>query len=62
MNAASLSASEQSAAPDDAALVELLGEAVRTVPGDSSALKITTPFDLQVAELLMAQRSASISA
>lgn len=49
-----LSANEQQAAPDDAALVELLGEPVRTVPGDARALKITTPFDLQVAQLLAA--------
>lgn len=45
-------ASEASAAPDDSALVELLGEPVEIVPGHANALKITTPFDLQVAELL----------
>ena len=51
---AALSAAEQSAAPDDAALVELLGEPVVLVPGDQRALKITTPFDLAIAQLLRA--------
>ncbi|MGH4024388.1 MAG: 2-C-methyl-D-erythritol 4-phosphate cytidylyltransferase [Pseudonocardiaceae bacterium] len=37
---------------DDAGLVELLGEPVTTVPGHPHAFKITTPFDLQVAESL----------
>lgn len=47
-----LSASEASAAPDDAALVELLGIPVEIVPGHENALKITTPLDLVVANLL----------
>ena len=47
-----LSVSEQAAAPDDAALVELLGEPVATVPGDRRALKITTAFDLRLAQWL----------
>jgi 2-C-methyl-D-erythritol 4-phosphate cytidylyltransferase len=38
---------------DDAGLVERLGEAVWTVAGDDAALKITRPFDLAVAELLL---------
>jgi 2-C-methyl-D-erythritol 4-phosphate cytidylyltransferase len=39
---------------DDAGLAEKLGEAVRTVPGDEAALKITRPLDLALAELLLA--------
>jgi len=38
------------AATDDAGLVERLGVPVHTVPGDVAAMKITTPFDLAVAE------------
>jgi 2-C-methyl-D-erythritol 4-phosphate cytidylyltransferase len=37
---------------DDAGLVERLGEPVATVAGHPYALKITTPFDLVVAEAL----------
>lgn len=40
-------------ATDDAGLVERLGEPVHTVPGDPLAFKITTPWDLRVAELLV---------
>lgn len=39
-------------APDDAALVEALGEPVATVVGDARAMKVTTAFDLRLAELL----------
>lgn len=38
------------AVTDDASLVERLGEPVHTVPGDPLAFKVTTPFDLVVAE------------
>jgi 2-C-methyl-D-erythritol 4-phosphate cytidylyltransferase len=38
---------------DDAGLVEKIGVAVHTVAGDVAALKITTPFDLRVARLLL---------
>jgi 2-C-methyl-D-erythritol 4-phosphate cytidylyltransferase len=38
---------------DDASLVERLGVAVHTVPGAPEALKVTTPFDLQVAEAVL---------
>jgi 2-C-methyl-D-erythritol 4-phosphate cytidylyltransferase len=38
---------------DDAGLAEKLGVAVQTVPGDEAALKITRPFDLTVARLLL---------
>ena len=37
-------------ATDDAGLVERIGVPVYTVPGDVAAMKITTPFDLAVAE------------
>ncbi|RDB48686.1 2-C-methyl-D-erythritol 4-phosphate cytidylyltransferase [Tsukamurella tyrosinosolvens] len=39
-------------ATDDAGLVERAGGTVVTVPGDPLALKITTAFDLRVAEVL----------
>ena len=39
-------------ATDDAALVEALGVDVRVVPGEALAFKITTPFDLRVAQFL----------
>jgi 2-C-methyl-D-erythritol 4-phosphate cytidylyltransferase len=41
-------------ATDDAALIEMLGEPVRIVPGDWRNLKITTPADLRTAERLLA--------
>ncbi|MHA6798109.1 2-C-methyl-D-erythritol 4-phosphate cytidylyltransferase [Bounagaea algeriensis] len=41
-------------ATDDAGLVERLGEPVATVPGHPRALKITTEFDLAVAETVLA--------
>ncbi|MBA0127834.1 2-C-methyl-D-erythritol 4-phosphate cytidylyltransferase [Haloechinothrix sp. YIM 98757] len=47
-------ASTDPEATDDAGLVERLGIAVRTVPGDVRAMKITTPFDLAVAEAVLA--------
>jgi 2-C-methyl-D-erythritol 4-phosphate cytidylyltransferase len=40
---------------DDAGLAEKIGVAVWTVPGEESALKITRPFDLAIAELLLDQ-------
>lgn len=58
---AKLSANEGSAAPDDAALVELLNEPVEIVSGHPNALKITTPFDLEVAQLLADKLSAVAS-
>ncbi|MDO5495375.1 MAG: 2-C-methyl-D-erythritol 4-phosphate cytidylyltransferase, partial [bacterium] len=44
---------------DDAGLVEALGEPVWLVPGSERALKITTPFDLELAEFLAAPRRAA---
>ncbi len=46
-------------ATDDAGLVERLGVAVRTVPGDPLAFKITTPLDLHLAEALLADGTRS---
>lgn len=45
---------EAVAATDDAALVEAVGGTVWTVPGEESAMKITTTRDLIIAELLVA--------
>src|SRR5262249_27857228 len=42
---------------DDAGLVERLGIPVATVPGSTDALKITTPFDLVVAEAILRGRA-----
>ncbi|MGA2927522.1 MAG: 2-C-methyl-D-erythritol 4-phosphate cytidylyltransferase [Solirubrobacteraceae bacterium] len=44
------------AATDDAWLIERTGGTVRLVPSGASNLKVTTPTDLRVAELLLAQR------
>ena len=38
---------------DDAGMAERIGVPVHTVPGSEAALKITRPFDLAVAELLL---------
>jgi 2-C-methyl-D-erythritol 4-phosphate cytidylyltransferase len=46
------------AATDDAALVEAMGGTVRLVPAPPDNLKVTTPLDLRVAELLLRERSA----
>ncbi len=43
---------------DDAGLVEVLGVPVVTLPGHPHAFKITTPFDLAVAELVAGARVA----
>ncbi len=43
------------AVTDDAGLVEALGVAVHTVPGDPLSFKITTAWDLRLAELLLAE-------
>jgi 2-C-methyl-D-erythritol 4-phosphate cytidylyltransferase len=46
-------------ATDDAGLVECLGIAVTCIPGDAAAMKITRPFDLALAELLLDHGSIS---
>jgi 2-C-methyl-D-erythritol 4-phosphate cytidylyltransferase len=43
---------DRSAATDDAELVERLGVPVRLVPDSPRNLKVTTPDDLALAELL----------
>jgi 2-C-methyl-D-erythritol 4-phosphate cytidylyltransferase len=53
-------ASGVTAATDDAALVEALGGVVTTVAGSAEALKVTTPFDLTVAEAILAKRRAHV--
>ncbi|MGZ6697639.1 MAG: 2-C-methyl-D-erythritol 4-phosphate cytidylyltransferase, partial [Solirubrobacteraceae bacterium] len=45
------------AATDDASLVEAQGGTVRVVAVAEPNLKVTTPLDLRVAELLLAERS-----
>lgn len=45
------------AATDDAALVEALGGTVRIVAAPRENIKVTTPLDFQVAELLLRERS-----
>jgi len=47
---------------DDAGLVEALGEPVHTVPGAAEAFKITTPFDLALAEALLARTAEAAAA
>jgi 2-C-methyl-D-erythritol 4-phosphate cytidylyltransferase len=44
---------------DDAGLAEQAGVRVDTVPGDDLAFKITRPFDLAIAEALIASGAAS---
>jgi 2-C-methyl-D-erythritol 4-phosphate cytidylyltransferase len=39
---------------DDASLVERLGQSVSLIPGDYGNIKITTPEDLKIAEMLVA--------
>jgi 2-C-methyl-D-erythritol 4-phosphate cytidylyltransferase len=41
------------ATTDDAGLVERLGVPITTVPGHANAMKVTTPFDLAVAEAVL---------
>jgi len=47
-------------ATDDAWLVERAGGTVRVVPSPVANLKITTPLDLQVAELALRERAAGL--
>jgi 2-C-methyl-D-erythritol 4-phosphate cytidylyltransferase len=50
----------QDSATDDAGLVERLGHPVHTVPGSEYALKITRPYDLAIAGLLLRQPPAQL--
>jgi 2-C-methyl-D-erythritol 4-phosphate cytidylyltransferase/2-C-methyl-D-erythritol 2,4-cyclodiphosphate synthase len=45
-------------ATDDAGLVESLGERVGMIPGHVEAFKVTTPFDLVLAESVLERRGA----
>ncbi|MEM9467898.1 MAG: 2-C-methyl-D-erythritol 4-phosphate cytidylyltransferase [Actinomycetota bacterium] len=45
-------------ATDDATLVESTGGTVTMVAGDRAAMKLTTPFDLRIAELLLDEGAA----
>ena len=45
-------------ATDDAWLIERAGGRVIVVPAASENLKVTTPLDLRVAELLLTERAA----
>lgn len=49
-------ADELSAAPDDAALVEAMGSEVVLVEGSPEAMKVTTAWDLAVAQMLLEKR------
>jgi len=49
---------EETAATDDAGLVEALGRPVLVVDGDPDAMKITTPRDLALAEALVGSAAA----
>ena len=49
---------EALAASDDAGLVEACGGSVVVVAGDELAMKVTTPMDLALAELLLERQSA----
>ena len=55
-HALSVPEAELRAATDDAWLVERTGGTIRLVASATSNLKVTTPVDLQVAELLLAER------
>jgi 2-C-methyl-D-erythritol 4-phosphate cytidylyltransferase len=54
-------AEELARATDDACLIERAGGKVIVVPASAENLKVTTPFDLRVAELLLAGRAAGAS-
>ncbi|ASU77248.1 2-C-methyl-D-erythritol 4-phosphate cytidylyltransferase [Actinopolyspora erythraea] len=49
----------EDAATDDAGLVERMGYPVKTVEGDTHALKVTTSFDLAIAEAVLAAEPTS---
>ena len=44
---------EKAAITDDCSAVERLGMSVRIVEGDERNIKVTTPMDLKIAELLL---------
>lgn len=52
-------ADPDNALTDDAGLVEASGIPVHVIPGHAEALKITRPFDVTIAEAIIAKRRAS---
>ena len=46
-------AEDAAAVTDDCSAVERLGMAVKIVEGDERNLKVTTPMDLKIAEMLL---------
>jgi 2-C-methyl-D-erythritol 4-phosphate cytidylyltransferase len=56
--ALAVDAGARDAATDEAMLVEAAGRTVLIHPSSPENLKVTTPLDLQVAELLLARRAA----
>jgi len=44
---------------DDAGLIEAMGITVKVIEGHVEAMKITRPFDLAIAETIIAKRRAS---
>jgi 2-C-methyl-D-erythritol 4-phosphate cytidylyltransferase len=50
---------ELAAATDDAWLIERAGGSVRVVPGEPTNMKVTTPFDLRVAQLMLDERATA---
>lgn len=52
-------ADPDNALTDDAGLVEAKGIPVHVIPGHAEALKITRPFDITIAEAIIARRRAS---
>jgi 2-C-methyl-D-erythritol 4-phosphate cytidylyltransferase len=50
---------DESPATDDAGLVERLGLPVHVIPGHEEAFKVTRPFDVVIAEAVLARRRAA---
>lgn len=50
---------DAAAATDDAGLVERLGLTVHVIPGHEEAFKVTRPFDVVMAEAVLARRRAA---
>ena len=61
-NEAYFASSQDFIATDDASLMEWFGDTVVTVPGDAMAFKITTPLDLTLARVVLADELAHASA
>jgi 2-C-methyl-D-erythritol 4-phosphate cytidylyltransferase len=57
VSALGVPATDLAQATDDASLIERAGGRVIVVPADPHNLKVTTPLDLRLAELLLAERA-----